>query len=194
MVALALLAAAALVAPPRPSLDNISLAKLRAAIVLSESIDEGATGGSSRGYAICKCAPAAAFAVLTDHSRFAEFMPRIEAVQVSARTDQGERAAQTVDATLSTIRYALDYRWDPAALRVEFALAEDAPHDIKSASGSWQLWPLDGGKATLIEYRTRADVGRSVPGFVRSWLQTRGVKDALEAMRKRIESGGTWRK
>jgi len=177
----------ALAAAPQPRLDQMSLAKLRARIVLTEVMEEGDSKGAARGLAIARCAPAAVFAVLTDHSKFAEFMPRIAAVEVSRRTDTGERALQTVDATLATVRYALDYRWDPAALRVEFTLAEDVPRDIKAARGSWQLWALDGGKSTLIEYRTAADIGRWVPGPVRRYLQTSGVRDAVEAIRRRAE-------
>ena len=184
----------ALVAAPRPQLEPIPFAKLRAGIVLSEATDEGDSAGSVRGLAIAKCPPAALFAVLTSHADFAEFMPRVEKMVVSRRTERGERAQQTVDASVTTMTYSLDYRWDPQALRVEFALAQDAPHDIKAATGQWQLWELDGGKATLIEYRTSADIGRSLPGFAKRWAQERGVKDAVDAVRRRAESGGTWKK
>lgn len=178
----------------RPTLETMSMAKLRAGIVLAEGEESGDSAGSVRGLAIAKCPPAAVFGVLIDHTKFAEFMPRIERTSVSYRTETSERSLQTIDASVTSMTYALDYRWDPKALRVEFKLALDVPHDIKAASGAWQLWELDSGKATLIEYRTAADIGRSLPGFAKRWAQERGVKDAVDAVRKRAESGGTYRK
>ncbi len=194
MALIAALLSAALVAPSPPKLDAESLQKLRAGEVLSESAEEGDSKGSVRALAIIFATPEAAFEVLTDHSKFAEFMPRIDKVEVTRRTAVGERVAQTVNATLTTVRYTLDYRWDAPALRVEFTLADDAPHDIKSAVGSWQLWELDGGRAALLEYRTRADIGRSVPGPIKRWLQSKGAGDAVGALKQRIESGGRFRK
>lgn len=183
-----------LTAPPRPSFTPVVFAKLRAGIAFSEGVENGASAGSVRGVVIIKAAPAAAFAMLTDHSNFFEFMPRVVSTKVSGRTQRGERSFQVIDAAVTKVSYSLDYRWDPQALRIEFRLAKDVPHEIKEAAGSWQLWELDGGKATLLEYRTSADVGRAVPGFIKSHLQERGVKDAVDAVRKRVESGGAWKK
>ena len=68
------------------------------------------------------------------------------------------------------------------------------PADVKSVEGSWQLWPLDAGRTTLLQYRTRADIGRTVPGFIKRYLQESGAKNAVEAIKKRAESGGTFHK
>jgi hypothetical protein len=190
----AALLCAALVAPEKPALDNVTRAKLYANVVIAESSDDGDAAGSARALAIVQTAPAAVFAVLSDHSKFASFMPRIEKIEILRRIDDGERVLQTVNASITTVKYALDYRWDAAALRLEFQMAPDVPSDIKSAVGSWQMWPLDGGKRTLVEYRVRADAGRTVPGFIKRWLQSSGAHDALEAIKKRAESGGTYTK
>ena len=178
--------------PPLPALDRMLLAKMRAGRVIAlaeESAGEqSAASGAVRGWAICKCKLDAAWEVLTDHSRFPEFVPRVEKMEISRRTATGERAAQTIDASISTLRYALDYAWDRATGTIEFHLVEEVPHDLKAVTGGWQLWPLDGGAATLFEYRSSVDAGRAIPGFIRSYLADRGVKDTLEAVRKRAES------
>ncbi len=174
--------------PPVPSFDNISFAKLRAGIVLSEASEDGNAAGAVRGWSICRCAPDAAWAVLTDHASFPQWMPRMKAVEVSRRTAAGERALQTIDVSISTVKYALDYSWDPATRRIDFHLVQDVPHDLAAVTGGWQLWPLDQGKATLLEYQSQVDVGRAIPGFIRSYLADRGVKDTLEAVRKRAEA------
>ena len=175
------------------------LAKMRAGRVIAEAQEEkdpekSAASGAVRGWAICKCTLDAAWAVLTDHSKFPEFVPRVEKMEISRRTETGERAVQTIDASVSTIRYALDYSWDRALGLIEFHLVEDVPHDLAAVKGGWQLWPLDGGAATLFEYRSAVDAGRAIPGFIRSYLADRGVKDTLEAVRKRAEGLGAARR
>ena len=177
--------------PPVPALDRVALARLRAGRVIADGEeDRDAASGAMRGWAICKCAVDAAWAVLTDHAKFPEFVPRVEKMEISRRTATGERAVQTIDASVSTLRYALDYTWDRATGTIEFHLVEEVPHDLKAVTGAWQLWPLDGGAATLFEYRSSVDAGRAIPGFIRSYLADRGVKDTLEAVRKRAEAIG----
>lgn len=179
---------AAAEAPPQPALDPVAKAKLRAGVVVSTAAEEASgAAGTATGWAIAKCPPARIFAILTRHDDFAEWMPRMKAIRVLSRGERSERALQTIDASLSDISYALDYSWDPASLRVEFRLAKDVPHELAEVEGHWQLWPLDGGKATLIEYGNKVDIGRYVPAFIRSYLSDRGLKDAVAAVRKRGE-------
>jgi hypothetical protein len=176
-----LLAAAAV-----PAFDVESLARLRDRSTVAEAhLGEG-NAGSSRAWTVARCSPEAVWKVITDHSRFAEFMPHLKSVEVSRRTESGERALQTVDAVFSTARYALDYSWDAGTLRVDYRLAQDVPHDVAAIEGHWQLWAFEGG--TLIEYVSEVDIGRSVPGFVRRYLAESGARNAVEAVRDRAES------
>ena len=182
-------AAAAL--PPLPSLDKVLFARLRNGALHAEEVQTGGAADSSgavRGYAVCRCSLDVLWNVLTDHAQFPKFVPRVTAMEVSRRTATGERALQTIDATISKLRYGLDYSWDPATRRIDFKLAEDLPHDLRAVEGRWQLWPLGDGAQVLVEYQSAVDVGRAVPGFIRGYLADRGVKDTLEAVRKRAEA------
>ena len=181
----------AAVLPPLPVIDKVLFARLRNGTLHAESVESAGNAeqaGAVRGYAVCRCGFEVLWDVLTDHAQFPKFVPRVKAVEVSRRNATGERALQTVDATISTLKYALDYAWDPRTQRIDFQLAEDAPHDLKAVKGHWQLWPLEGGKQMLIEYQSAVDVGRAVPGFIRGYLADRGVKDTIDAVRKRAEA------
>jgi hypothetical protein len=173
--------------PPLPIIDRIIFAKLHAGIVFSETSDDDGHGGQVHGQAICHCTVDALWAVLTHHANFVEFVPRVTQMEVSLHTDHGERALQTIDASISTVKYALDYEWDAAARHIAFHLVEDVPHDIKAVHGEWQMWPIDHGKAVLVDYRAIIDTGRQIPSFIKSYLADRGVKDNLEAMCLRAE-------
>lgn len=176
--------------PPLPSLDKIIFAKLHAGIIVSEAEDDDGHGGRVHGWAVCRCDIDAVWSVLTNHAPFPEFVPRVAAMEISNRGPNGERALQTIDATIATVKYALDYSWDLPTRHIDFHLVEEVPHDLKSVRGSWQLWPLDHGAATLIDYQSAVDTGRQIPGFIRDYLADRGVKDTMDAVRKRAEQLG----
>jgi ribosome-associated toxin RatA of RatAB toxin-antitoxin module len=173
--------------PPLPVIDRIIFAKLHAGIVFSEASDDDGHGGQVHGQAICHCNIDALWAVLTHHANFVEFVPRVTQMEVTRHTDHGERALQTIDASISNVKYALDYEGDPAARHIAFLLAEDVPHDLKAVRGDWQMWPIDHGAATLIEYRAVVDTGRQIPSFIKNYLADRGVKDNMQAMCSRAE-------
>lgn len=173
--------------PPLPVHDAVTRAKIRSGIVVAEAKEEE-QGGEVFAWVVAKCPPEALFAVLTSHADFAEFMPRLKSVHVVSRTATSERAVQTIDASIQDVTYGLDYAWSRETLRIDFKLAEDLPHDVKAVMGHWQLWPVEGGKATLLEYRSVVEVGRYVPGFIRSYLADRGAKDTIDAIRKRSEA------
>ena len=174
--------------PPLPQLDRIVYAKIHSGIVISEATDSEGHGGIARGWAVCHCSVDSVWAVLTNHAPFATFMPRVTSMEILKRTEHGERALQSIDASIKTVKYALDYSWDPARRFIEFHLVKDLPHDLVDIDGSWQLWPIDHGAATLLAYQSAVDTGAQIPGFIRSYLADRGVKDTMEAIRKRAEA------
>ena len=167
-----------------PPLSAGQITELRRGRVIAEAKIEG-SAGSARAMVLSRCPREAIWGVLLDHEHFPEFMPHVESMQVLQRTGTTERALQAVNAVVSTVRYALDYRYDKEAYRIDYALATDLPHDIAAARGWWRLQRAPGG--TLIEYETTVDAGRPVPDFIKRYLSERGAADALDAVRKRAE-------
>jgi len=180
MVALLFAALAAL-----PPLDTMAKARLHSGRILVETREDGAEKGSVRALGWANCPPEKVWSVITDHSSFPEFMPHLKAVKVSQRSEKGERVFEEVDAVVSMARYTLDFAFDKEAQRVDFALDKSVKNDIAEARGHWQLWPFQRG--TLIEYVSAVDLGRSIPGFIRSYLAERGTEDAVDAIRRRAE-------
>jgi ribosome-associated toxin RatA of RatAB toxin-antitoxin module len=174
--------AAILLTAALPPLSADALARLRAGRVVVESEDDG-TAGSTHAWALARCGPEAIWAVITDHAHFPDFVPHLEKMEIIQHSASAERSVQTVDAVVATVRYALDYRFDKEHLRIDYQLVPELPHDIAAARGAWQLWPTEEG--TLIEYSSAVDTGRSVPGFIRSYLARSAAADLLEAVRKR---------
>ena len=168
-----------------PPLTGVQIAELRRGRVVAESSIEG-SAGAAHVLALSRCSREAIWEVLLDHEHFPEFMPHIESMRVLRRSETTERAVQGVNAVVSTVRYALDYKFDKAEFVIEYALATDLPHDIEAVRGSWRLWRAPGG--TLIEYQSAVDAGKPVPDFIKRYVSGRAATDALDAIRKRAES------
>jgi ribosome-associated toxin RatA of RatAB toxin-antitoxin module len=148
-----------------------------------QSVDDGGSSGSTRAQALAPCGLAKVWAVITDHAHFTEFVPHLRKMEIVARGERTERALQTVDVVVTTVRYALDYRFDEQRWHIDYELVKDLPHDIVAAHGSWQLTAVAGG--TRIDYRSAVDAGKPVPGFIKSYLARSAAVDLLDAVRKR---------
>ena len=173
---------AALLVATLPPISPEVLARLQAGKIVVESVDDG-KAGSAHAWALARCAPEAIWSVITDHAHFPEFVPHLKKMEILERTETSERTTQTVDAVIATVRYTLDYRFDKPGWKIDYQLVTDLPHDIAAARGTWQLWPAEGG--TILEYTSAVDTGRSVPGFIRSYLAKNAASDLLEAVRSR---------
>ena len=75
---------------------------------------------------------------------------------------------------------------------------EDAPLDVVDFVARWgssavSPFHCEPGR-TLVVYRAYVDAGTSVPKFVQDFMIRRSIPNLLRATKKRIESGGTWKK
>ena len=93
-----------------------------------------------------------------------------------------------------TVEYAIKYQIDPQNYRIDFELDPSQPHDIKDTAGFFLFEKLSGQKTLFIYGVTRLDTGIKVPSFIQKYLQKKDLPEVADNVRKRIESGGTWRK
>jgi hypothetical protein len=124
----------------------------------------------------------------------AEYLPRIESVQILERQPDRLRVRQEIDATLTTARYTAWYRLDALAHTISWALDRAArDNTVADVEGDYRLSELAPGR-TLLVYRTFVDSGLKVPQSIQSFMQRRAIPDLLRAIKKRVESGGTFKK
>ena len=124
------------------------------------------------------------FAVLTDFEAYPEWSSPITECRVLERHPDGlgRRVAFALDMRLKTIRYVLDYTYDPPH-GARWHLVEG---DVRDVQGSYTFTPADGRtKATCTQ---AIDIGFWVPGFLRSTFQQRALQDSVEEFRQAVES------
>ena len=124
----------------------------------------------------------------------AEYIPRVKSVTILERQPGRQRIRQEIDATVTTARYTAWYRFDEATHTVSWTLDKSAgDNTVAEVEGDYRLSELGPGR-TLLVYRTYVDSGLKVPQSIQSYMQRRAMPDFLRAMKKRVESGGTWKK
>lgn len=129
------------------------------------------------------------------YERHPEFMPRVERMDVLAGEDAPihKRVAVTLGVLWKRVRYTLDVRRDAERNEIRWALDKAAAHDIVDTTGVWRFVPL-GAARTLVAYEVRIDTGIAVPRALQEFFTQRDLPGLLAAVKKRIESGDTWRK
>lgn len=164
-------------------------ARLQSGQVLTRNFEhaDGLRGSVLRFWA--KASPDQCFAILADPAKLAEFMPSVHSVRVL-----GEQPDGTVLRMVSQVPFAPDLtirRWGVPATRTIRWVQVRTP--FRRLEGRWQMHPL--GEGTCLEYALGVDTtGNLIPGWVISGLQQQGTRDIARNVRRRIESGGTWKK
>jgi len=164
--------------------------------VRSETVTSASGKSSGRGVgAVLIGKPIAdCWAVVSRYEDKAEYQPRIKKVTVLDKSPERLHVKMEVDASVMTARYTGWFALDAARHSVHWTLDHAAPdNNITDVDGGYQLFEVGPGD-TLLVYRTWVDSGRSVPRFIQDYMAKKSIPDLLGAIKKRIESGGTYHK
>jgi hypothetical protein len=124
------------------------------------------------------------FAVLTDFDAYPEWSGPVTECRVVDRHPDGlpRRVAFAVDMTLKTMRYVLEYTWDPPH-GGRWKLVEG---DVKDVQGSYRFEPA--GKRTKATCLQAIELGFWVPGPIRRPFEQKALRDSVEEFRKAVEA------
>lgn len=128
--------------------------------------------------------PEDCFAVLVDFERYPDWSSPITSCRVLTRGDDGlpKQVAFELNMTVKTLRYTLEYRFDPPH-GGDWSLVEG---DVSAVEGSYRFEP-EGDRVTAT--CTQAiDVGFWVPGFLKRTFEQRALVDSVEEFRRAVES------
>lgn len=87
--------------------------------------------------------------------------------------------------------YRVIHRFKPGEKYFYWGLDKSFKNDLKDLRGYWRLYPYGNGK-TLARYGSNVSI-KNVPSFIENMFKKNGVKKSLQAVRRYINSNGTWR-
>jgi hypothetical protein len=158
--------------------------------------DDGRDAGRGKAYAYFAYPWPTIWATLTDYERQAEYLPRIERSRVVWREGNEVWVKFGMEVLWADLAWVIRHTMDEKAHQLRFAL-DHAYRDVNSIDdtrGSWEFIPVEGGKATVVSFGLFVDTGYAVPDFLMSYLIRRDLPNVVGNLRKRVESGGRWRK
>ncbi len=124
------------------------------------------------------------FALLTDFEAYPSWSSPVQECRVLDRHPDGlpRRVAFTLDMTLKTIRYELEYTYEPPHT-AHWRLVESP--DVKNVEGSYRFEKTGGQtRATCTQ---AIDIGFWVPGPILRPLEQKALRDSVEEFKKAVE-------
>ena len=128
--------------------------------------------------------PADCFAVLVDFEAYPRWSSPIKECRVLERYPDGvaRRVEFILDMTIKTIRYVLDYTYEPPHTG-RWRLVEG---DVSDVQGTYHF---EGTKDGTIATCTQAiDLGFWLPGFIRSTFERSALRTSVEEFKKAVEA------
>jgi ribosome-associated toxin RatA of RatAB toxin-antitoxin module len=139
----------------------------------------------SQSYATTIAAPPdACFAVLTDFAAYPDWSGPVTECRIVDRHPDGlaRRVAFALDFTVKTLRYVLEYTYEPPHT-ARWHLVEG---DVKDVHGSYVFRPLDG--QTEAACSQAIDIGFWVPGPLRRPFEQKALRDSVEDFKRAVEA------
>ena len=167
-------------------------------VIISEQIyadKEGAKKLRFIASALIKASPEQVWAVLRGYDLFEEFMPRVKECQVVKWRKDG-CAVVRYDSQVLWVQvhyYILSCPAYPFR-KIEFKLAQGYDNQIKDTYGFWEIIPAPKNKGSILSYSAYLDSGFPVPEFIAKRLTRSSLIEVLKNVKKRVESGGKWKK
>jgi len=123
-----------------------------------------------------------------------EYMPRLKSVVILSQSPEQLQVRMVVDASVTTAHYTLWFQRDEDAHAMSWKLDHSVKDNtIADAEGAYRLYEIEPNR-TLITYSSYVDTGRSLPRFIQDYMARRSIPDLLRAIKRRVESGGLWRR
>ena len=131
--------------------------------------------------------------VVADYTRLPEFIPRLISSEKYSEADGKIGIKQSIKVLWRKIHYHVIQTEDTTNHILSFDLDKTQKNDIAETNGRWELRAYGEGKCLAV-YTLALDTGMPVPRFIQNMLLNQDLPDTMMAVKKRTESGGTYKK
>ncbi len=157
-------------------------------IVTEEEIVDGRSGGVKAVFWV-NAKPEVVFRELSDGGKFSEFMPDITLSIVKNAGDNFQDVYYKMHFWFASVEYVLHRIIDRENMEIRWNLLNGK---FRRIDGYWKIMAGDGG--SIVTYYTDVEPGFYVPHSITVYLTKKGLPELVEAVRKRAESDGKWKK
>jgi len=192
-------AAAAAQAPSAKLTAEESAQVRRGEIVVKNQLDRETAKGYGVAFGVLHLSsPEDFWSVLWDYAQYPDFFPRILAAREIRKTDRQSQVEYDTDAGILTLTHTNIHTIADDRLRLDYVLDKSRPHRyVRVHDGHWLLEQLEPG-LWLLEYKMVLEfdfgvLSKTANRAVIARAET-DLPDALRCVRRRVESGGAWKR
>ena len=173
---------------------NISKLEAGETILLDQTYtdEKGQTRGKGLAIVLVNKPPDDVFTYIGQFGSYPEFMPRMVKSTVYKNEGSSVGAEYTLKVAWKTITYSCLHDVNNGNKTVSWVMDTGRKSDIASTTGMWILKPHKGN--TILAYTVAVDTGMAVPKMIQDYLTKKDLPNVVRAMKKRVESGGTYKK
>lgn len=177
-------------APPAVPLTAADKAKLEQGKPVMKTFEEGEAGG--RGVAIFRvnAPPEVVWSVIRDFSRYPEWIDNVEKARIYHQKGDHIDVHFELSALGFSVEYFIAHRCGQTgdARWLTWTLDYAKQSDLDDSVGFWRVTPVEGKPdVTQVEYSVDLRVKGWVPGFIKSLLVNKGLKEATQWVRVQAE-------
>jgi hypothetical protein len=121
-----------------------------------------------------------------------KFLDEVDEIEIIEKEELRDNLELELRVLFMTIVYRVIHHFDRDAFHIYWGLDPSFENDLLYLHGFWKLHPYGEGK-TLARYGSDVSI-KNVPQWIESLFKQHGVKKSLVAVRKYVNSGGTYRK
>lgn len=138
----------------------------------------------TEGSIVIQADPSAIMKVITDFEAYPDWAD-FQATEVRERDDGGRATLVYFELSAGPInaRYSLSYNYRDGNSGIEWSFAGGT--GVRNIEGEYLLEAE--GAATKVTYRTSAELGIPIPGFLKRQGEKRIIDTALKGLKKRVE-------
>ncbi len=132
--------------------------------------------------------------IMRDYDKFDEFLPNVQETKVVNQEGSVYWVEYTTKVLWIETNYTLRFDGVKKHGRVEVSLDKSRPHDRDESRGWWEFEDAPNGKGTVVTHSNYVKTGIPAPESIARKLSKASFPKMARNVRKRVESGGTWKK
>ena len=121
-----------------------------------------------------------------------KFLEEVDELEIVKKEELEDNLEFKLEVMFLTFVYRVIHHFDEDDFHIYWGLDPSFENDLLDLRGFWKLHPYGEGR-TLARYGSHVSL-KNVPRWVEALFKKRGVEKSLIAVRKYVNSGGTYRK
>ena len=154
--------------------------------------EKGGKGARTKTFSLVNATPDEVWKVLYEPDKDFKWAPNIVTSEITNRGENFLDIHYVLKTPFKLFQFHIHRVYHKDILLIKSNLLENEKNDLDIVDGLYALYPIEGGKKTIIYYSLYVVASPKIPTVIMDFFTKQGCKGWMENLKKRVESGGTW--